>query len=619
MSRVASPLHGCVRSGTGTLDAEADIYDEPKRSRMSWIFARSSLCESWTFDDESRSTVVLTLMVIDGYAWLFMMSITVLIDFGLMCSDIDNRAAVRPTPVWTTICSAACLVVYFSDFFARLYCEGKAVFLSHLNSLDFSLLILGVLDMFSELLFGSTQSGVQMLRLMRLLRLCRLTKLFRLVRYFTTLKELKKLTMMLASCFKTLVGSMLLGLLMMYVWAAVAVEFINPVVIRLADRGVWSGCSRCGDSFSSVAAANLTLFQTIVAGDSWGLIAIPVIEEAPETCIIFVFALFTIVYGLLQLIVCVIVDSFAELRERDLASRVDESEQLEASEKRALKRIFKAIDTDRNGTVSFDELLNGSKQVPELGQRLRLMDISKTDLEQLFEMLDVDHSGEVDAFEFIDVFYRMMSTDSKSAAVFLKESAREIRKRQQTCEAMLQAVLVTSEQFHEAILKMNSIHDVNVDSIGIRSSKESTLRKCLAADVEACAVRQCGSSPSSAIPKENSIRMDGQRCADRLHPVDFDSEGVASINLSMTLPPRLHEDDHTMCEDRGHNGSGSCHADPLNGREEHPEVTQVSCQTRLYTQCDDCDTVHDDVDMSLRQSPRPSFLPKDLPPRTRTR
>ena len=39
---------------------------------------------------------------------------------------------------------------------------------------------------------------------------------------------------------------------------------------------------------STVMDANLLLFQTVIAGDSWGKIAIPVIQRHPATAIIFV-------------------------------------------------------------------------------------------------------------------------------------------------------------------------------------------------------------------------------------------------------------------------------------------------------------------------------------------
>ena len=48
--------------------------------------------------------------------------------------------------------------------------------------------------------------------------------------------------------------------------------------------------------------ANLLLFKTVIAGDSWGQIAVPVMREHPATGVIFVGSLLTIVFGVLNLI-----------------------------------------------------------------------------------------------------------------------------------------------------------------------------------------------------------------------------------------------------------------------------------------------------------------------------
>ena len=55
-----------------------------------------------------------------------------------------------------------------------------------------------------------------------------------------------------------------------------------------------------------VMGANLLLFKTVIAGDSWGEIAVPVIEEYPATALIFMGSLLTLVFGVLNLIVAVV-------------------------------------------------------------------------------------------------------------------------------------------------------------------------------------------------------------------------------------------------------------------------------------------------------------------------
>lgn len=55
-----------------------------------------------------------------------------------------------------------------------------------------------------------------------------------------------------------------------------------------------------------VMEANLLLFKTVIAGDSWGEIAVPVIEQYPATAVIFMGSLLTLVFGVLNFIVAVV-------------------------------------------------------------------------------------------------------------------------------------------------------------------------------------------------------------------------------------------------------------------------------------------------------------------------
>ena len=93
----------------------------------------------------------------------------------------------------------------------------------------------------------------------------------------------------------------------MTVWAMIIVEVVHPLV-----KDLHINCEDCLRSTSSVMEANLLLFRTVIAGDSWGDFAVPVIEAFPATSLIFVGSYLTIVFGVLNLIVAV-VDSWQQV------------------------------------------------------------------------------------------------------------------------------------------------------------------------------------------------------------------------------------------------------------------------------------------------------------------
>ncbi|CAK0911915.1 unnamed protein product [Prorocentrum cordatum] len=310
-------------------------------------------------------------------------------------------------------------------------------------------------------------SGVDsgLLSKVRLLRLARMTKLMRMVYHVPFFVELRKLMYMISSCMKTLFWSFLVLGVVMTMWSIVAVELVHPKVLELSSRGQWSDCERCSRAFSTVFHANITFFQTIVAGDSWGLMAIPVIEAHPWSLFIFTGALLTLVFGVLNVIVAVVVDAFAEARAKDVFTRAREMEWDEQQEKKVLSNIFNKIDTDGNGSLDFEELKEGARRHQQFSHLLRVLDIDTRDLEEMFVMLDHDGSGDISTTEFVEWMYRMKNTDSKTVIQFIKQKLTKIEEKVLEQEDTLES-------------RLNDL--VKFQSDCLQKLKEDTFQPCLA-------------------------------------------------------------------------------------------------------------------------------------------
>ena len=63
--------------------------------------------------------------------------------------------------------------------------------------------------------------------------------------------------------------------------------------------------------------------------------------------------------------VAVVVDTFAEARQRDVLNLAEEMEYNHAADQKFLENIFQRIDADGSGQVTFDELLEGARKDPE--------------------------------------------------------------------------------------------------------------------------------------------------------------------------------------------------------------------------------------------------------------
>eukprot|EP00435_Cladocopium_sp_Y103_P053322 s374_g17.t1 len=361
----------------------------------------------------------------------------VLLDAFCTCADIDARAAgSTPSLVVKTI-TDVCLGVYTLEAVTQLCLFGRKILRDWMTVMDISIVGCG----WAEAAIDLVGAGDSIFRLgiVRALRLVRIFRLIRLLRRIRAFRELHKLVMMMATCMRTLAWSFLLCALVMTVWAMLMVEIVNPTVQDMQDKmAYFDSCEWCQYATSSVMNANLLLFKTVVAGDSWGQIAVPVIQENPGTLIVFIGSLVTLVFGVLNVIVAVVVDTFADARQRDvqnLAEELDDDIIADKNLGKDLQKIFNRIDSDGSGQLTMDELLEGARSDPAFQSRLRVMDIDENDLMQLFSMIDPrrtanpsadflltsdnDSSGTIEVAEFIGPLSRW-AHDSKTAPRFIK-------------------------------------------------------------------------------------------------------------------------------------------------------------------------------------------------------
>lgn len=356
-------------------------------------------------------------------------AIVVLLDAYLACVDIDYRALDQETPTLVVRLSDICLLMYTLELCLFLAVHGICIVKKLWRDVFFMIDVGVLLCGYVELLLSLTGMGefFGQLGMLRLLRVARVLRLTRLLRKSTSLKELRRLLTMMATCMKALGWSFLICFAVMTFWAMLLVEIVHPIV---KESGVeyFGDCTQCLRATSSVMEANLLLFKTVIAGDSWGQIAVPVIEDHPETAIIFVGSQLTLVFGVLNLIVAVVVDTFAEARQNDLVNLAEELEQDMAADQRSLQKIFNRIDSDGSGEVTLAELVEGARRDPEFRSRLQVMDIDEVDLQQLFEMIDIEGQGHVNVMEFVTPLSRWVR-DSKTAPRFVKYNMMRLMRR----------------------------------------------------------------------------------------------------------------------------------------------------------------------------------------------
>eukprot|EP00929_Paragymnodinium_shiwhaense_P033585 TRINITY_DN18411_c0_g5_i1.p1 TRINITY_DN18411_c0_g5~~TRINITY_DN18411_c0_g5_i1.p1 ORF type:complete len:667 (+),score=91.54 TRINITY_DN18411_c0_g5_i1:161-2161(+) len=445
----------------------------------------------------------------------FLQGFVVMVDFVAICRDTDSKAANGDKTrgeeeLITAITMNVCFSFYVFDLATRLLAFGCRIFRLKHHLLD--AFVIGVSIFEAVIEFVQSASGGSSLLMIRMIRLCRLLRLVRVIKLFSGMKELRRLTQMIATCGRTMFWSFLMAFLVMSMWSVAAVELLHPVAEKLADQGTWEGCERCDRAFRSVLHSNLTFFQIIVAGDSWGYLAVPIIEEAPGTAIVFCGAVLTLTFGIMQLITAVIVDTFADLRKMDVNALAEEMEVEEKEEKDFLDKMFRDIDLDGSGAVTWAELAEGALKVKDFRDWLRVMDIDQHDFELLFNILDTNHSGQIDVDEFVDVLYRMRNAESKTTGKLVKHMIDNLEK---TVKELLRRVDVLHERFERLEPSELYTREARSSSVSSVSLKDADLAMLQTSIHQACLVALEASQKAAVDEMEQMVRDDRNQEAAR--------------------------------------------------------------------------------------------------------
>merc|ERR1711904_124492 len=276
-----------------------------------------------------------------------------------------------------------------------------------------------------EVALGSTNSTsvehFQILRSMRRLRL------LRAARVIISFKELYSLICGLSSCLRTLFWAAGLVFLLLTMWSILSVEYMHPLIRKLAEDGHYTDCSYCVDAFKDIMNANLTLFQ-IISGDGWGQLSRPLIINHPWTAVVIVCIIFTMVFGMLNLITAVIVDTAAQARQLDVMHMAKHKEFERKEAWTNFAELCIVMDENHDGEISLEELKKGIMEIPELSAHLSVLGVEDDDLEMVFDILDANQDGRITHTEFIRQLYKIQTYELKSAHCFLKHYVEDIRR-----------------------------------------------------------------------------------------------------------------------------------------------------------------------------------------------
>eukprot|EP00930_Biecheleria_cincta_P027940 TRINITY_DN19519_c0_g2_i1.p1 TRINITY_DN19519_c0_g2~~TRINITY_DN19519_c0_g2_i1.p1 ORF type:complete len:668 (+),score=102.92 TRINITY_DN19519_c0_g2_i1:85-2088(+) len=347
--------------------------------------------------------------------------------FSLACLVFETDIRIDPdatVPAWMDIASILTLAGFTLEISLRIFALRQK-FTGFWNYMDACIVFT---DWVFEVLSSTVHNNLRAAAIFRSLRLLRTFRLARAVRGMPVFRELYVMLHGFFSTLKAVVWASALLALMLLVWSVVLVEFVHPLNTQLMEAGFYgTDCDRCGRAFNGVAASSLTLVQQLVAGDSWGQVTIPLMENFPQTIPIFLCMLVTINIGLMNLILSVVVDTASEVHSQDAGFQMQQRRERMEAAGQTLSVFFRELDTEYRGEITLEQLREGW-DIPDFRDTLEEMDVSKDELGALFRMMDEDASGYVSYAEFADRLVKMKMTDMSMVIVFIKSHLKQLEK-----------------------------------------------------------------------------------------------------------------------------------------------------------------------------------------------
>lgn len=358
------------------------------------------------------------------HPWFQLLMTAIIVShMGLTVQQTDQHALNQKSAWWQDACEKFFMMMYLVDIFLRMFTLRWLFFREKMNIFDlFIVTVDTVVTLIDTISSGTFDVGpISLLRALRALRIVRV------IRNFATFRDLYLMLKGMAGAMRAIFFAFLLIVVVLTMFSIAAVEMINPLNKELAAKGAYPGCDWCELAFSNVFKANLTFFSSILAGDSWGKLAIPLIEANNSTALIIISAFVILELGLLNVIVAVVVDRQAQAREEDKElQHTLKQEQARASYKELIT-LFQSMDDDGSGSLSLEELREAYGKFQEFGNILRSVDVSVEDLATVFSSMDRDHGGTVDYEEFVDELHRMRTMEIRTLVYLTRQHVVEIK------------------------------------------------------------------------------------------------------------------------------------------------------------------------------------------------
>mmetsp|Transcript_102657 Transcript_102657/g.182388 ORF Transcript_102657/g.182388 Transcript_102657/m.182388 type:complete len:528 (+) Transcript_102657:29-1612(+) len=346
--------------------------------------------------------------------------------FVILCNAVMIGAEVQVTaligvsPPEFTILGQCFNVFFLLELLVRLFAFKLFFFKDPENAawnyFDLALVLLATFDtiiLLSGVDLGASSMVFTSVKTMKMFRILRLFRVFRFSR------KLSELATMITDSLNALLWAVVMMVLIIYIFAIIIAsnsgtwltsqldphgEGLNWLSIALesGDENIQEVARR----FGTLSSTANTLLQIMLGGSDWG----DIVDMSGSTgslvpLLLYIYVAFTML-AVLNVVTGVFVDNALENTKKQQQYQIDQAKDAEQDMLQQMTAFFEAVDTDGDGCITSEELMDMS-QHDDLLTVLAIWGFRSEDVLGLYDLLDTDGSGTISFTEFSEAIDRL--------------------------------------------------------------------------------------------------------------------------------------------------------------------------------------------------------------------
>jgi len=369
------------------------------------------------------------------------------------------------------------------------------------NLFDLGIVSIGLFDFVSQIVSNPT-SGSNFATILRMVRLLRILRIFKIIRF------LKQLYLLAYGFVEAAIAVFWVTILMGFVLYVCAIVLTrNYAGLPVSDPHHLFFANK----FGSIPQSMLTLFELMsqpdlsAYHDSHQSVLASHCELVPFLVAFIIFGSF----GMIALLTGVISESMFEKNQ----ARIEEERQEQNQRREKLRTecdvVFRNIDSEGHGCVSQKQLKENTEIIKQLIFEFGSA-IDDSDIEKVFEALDLDASGQVDMSEFERGIFQLSGEVKQQSVMELQNGISKCNLEIESCNKALRVMNAdVHDQLSNLALMVNSVlseltnkpirkDTCEADACEADACEADACRVSTSAELEARAVQQ--QEPAAAAP-----------------------------------------------------------------------------------------------------------------------